>query len=104
MPIGLPPNANRSLVHVRSAPVHDPRSSISTPAGRQPDNCTMKDTTLARMEGELKELECSIYTRRTHVQTTTRPRRHFGRPLDHLETEDAPKYTCDLKRPGLVGV
>jgi hypothetical protein len=59
----------------------------------------MKDAIMARMEGELKELDCSIHTRRTHVQTTTRPRRHFGRPLDHLETEDVPKYMRDLNRP-----
>lgn len=47
----------------------------------------MKDATIARMDEDLKELDRSIHTRRIYLQTVTRLRRHFGRPLQQLELE-----------------
>ncbi len=60
----------------------------------------MKDATIARMDEDLKELDRSIHTRRIYLQTVTRLRRHFGRPLQQLEIEDVQKYMRDLNRSG----
>ncbi len=47
----------------------------------------MKDPVITRMEEDLKDLDRSIHTRRIYLQTVTRLRRHFGRPLQQLEVE-----------------